>query len=469
MAENTNKKPSFGLSLGVLIVMVAMLIFGFGIKRITLQPLLFLVIVVVSIISLAAGYKWKEIQDAMVAGLMRGVIAMIIMFLIGMIIGSWIECGTVPALIYYGLKILSPKIFLPATFIICCITSLATGTSWGSAGTVGLALMGIGMSMGMPPAAIAGAVVSGAFFGDKLSPLSDTTNLASATAECDIYKHIGAMLYTQVPAVIISVVLYAIIGAKYSSGTLDSAQISEITNGLAGIFKINPIVLLPAIILLVLSILKVPALPGMSIGVLSGVLISLLVQGKPLVPTLATLMTGFKIESGITAIDTLLNRGGMSGMMGSIYTMIIALMLGGILSELGYMQTIVETVLSKIKNTGTLITTTILSGIFLQSTTCNTMVSIILTGNAFKGAYDEKGLGRPMLSRCLEEGSTLSAGLIPWNTAGVFMATTLGVATFSYLPFCFFNLINIALSIILSYLGIFVIKADGTVSKKKNA
>lgn len=467
MTENTNKKPSFGLSLGVLIAMVAMLVFGFGIKRITLQPLLFLVIVVISIISLAAGYKWKQIQDAMVAGLMRGVIAMIIMFLIGMIIGSWIEAGTVPALIYYGLKILSPKIFLPATFLICCITSLATGTSWGSAGTVGLALMGIGMSMGMPPAAIAGAVVSGAFFGDKLSPLSDTTNLASATAECDIYKHIGAMLYTQVPAVIISVILYAIIGAKYSSGTIDAAQISEITDGLAGIFKINPIVLLPAVILLVLSIMKVPALPGMSIGVLSGVLISVLVQGKPLVPTLGTLMSGFKIESGITAIDTLLNRGGMSGMMGSIYTMIIALMLGGILSELGYMQTIVETVLSKIKNTGTLITTTILSGIFLQATTCNTMVSIILTGNAFKGAYDEKGLGRPMLSRCLEEGSTLSAGLIPWNTAGVFMATTLGVATFSYLPFCFFNIINIVLSIILSYLGIFVIKADGTVGKKK--
>lgn len=181
MENKQNKKPSFALSMGVLVALVAMMIVGFGIMRITLQSLLFLVIVVVALISVFAGYKWQQIQDAMVAGLMRGVIAMVIMFLIGMIIGSWISAGTVPALIYYGLKILSPKIFLPAAFIICCITSLATGTSWGSAGTVGLALMGIGTSMGMPTHIIAGAVVSGAFFGDKLSPLSDTTNLASAT------------------------------------------------------------------------------------------------------------------------------------------------------------------------------------------------------------------------------------------------------------------------------------------------
>lgn len=459
MEKTQNKKPSFALSMGVLVALVAMMIVGFGIMRITLQSLLFLVIVVVSLISVFAGYKWQQIQDAMVAGLMRGVIAMIIMFLIGMIIGSWISAGTVPALIYYGLKILSPKIFLPAAFIICCITSLATGTSWGSAGTVGLALMGIGTSMGMPAHIIAGAVVSGAFFGDKLSPLSDTTNLASATAECDIYKHMKAMFYVQGPAALIAIVLYAIVGAKYSSGAFDPATISTITDALSELFNVGIVVLIPVVILLGLSMMKVPALPSMAAGTLSAVLIAVLVQGKSFISVMGTLYSGHKIESGMAAIDSLLNRGGMAGMMSSIYTMIIALMLGGILSELGYMQIIVETLLVKIKNVGTLITATIFSGIFFQATTCNTMVSIILSGNAFKGAFDAKGLSRPMLSRCLEEGSTLSAGLIPWNTAGVYMATTLSVATFAYLPFCFFNLINIALSIILSYLGIFVFKA----------
>ena len=246
------KKPSFGASLGVLLLLVALLIVGFGLKRINIQALLFITMFLISIISLCLGYKWADIQKAMMDGLMRGAVAMTIMFLIGMIIGSWIQFGTVPALIYYGLNILSPKIFLPAAFLICCVTSLATGTSWGSAGTVGLALMGIGMSMSIPAPIIAGAVVSGAFFGDKLSPLSDTTNLASATAEVDIYAHIKAMLYTSVPAMVVAIVLYAIIGLQYTGGSFDPAQITDVTGALSSIFNINILVILPAVVLLAL-------------------------------------------------------------------------------------------------------------------------------------------------------------------------------------------------------------------------
>lgn len=401
----------------------------------------------------------------MMDGLMRGAVAMTIMFLIGMIIGSWIQCGTVPALIYYGLNILSPKIFLPAAFLICCVTSLATGTSWGSAGTVGLALMGIGMSMSIPAPIIAGAVVSGAFFGDKLSPLSDTTNLASATAEVDIYAHIKAMLYTSVPAMVVAIVLYAIIGLQYTGGSFDPAQITDVTGALSSIFNINILVILPAVVLLALSVMKVPAIPSMSIGVVLGIIVAVVFQGVPLTSVIGTLYSGFKIESGVAAIDTLLNRGGMTGMTSSIFLMIIALMLGGILSDLGYMQVIVETLLGKIKSVGTLIFATIFSGAACQATTCNTMVSIILTGTAFKGAYDEKEVDRTMLSRCLEEGSTLTAALIPWNTAGAYMATTLGVATVAYLPYTFFNLANILISIVLSYMGIFVFRKGQTSMK----
>lgn len=459
------KKPSFGASLGVLLLLVALLIVGFGLKRINIQALLFITMFLISIISLCLGYKWADIQKAMMDGLMRGAVAMTIMFLIGMIIGSWIQCGTVPALIYYGLNILSPKIFLPAAFLICCVTSLATGTSWGSAGTVGLALMGIGMSMSIPAPIIAGAVVSGAFFGDKLSPLSDTTNLASATAEVDIYAHIKAMLYTSVPAMVVAIVLYAIIGLQYTGGSFDPAQITDVTGALSSIFNINILVILPAVVLLALSVMKVPAIPSMSIGVVLGIIVAVVFQGVPLTSVIGTLYSGFKIESGVAAIDTLLNRGGMTGMTSSIFLMIIALMLGGILSDLGYMQVIVETLLGKIKSVGTLIFATIFSGAACQATTCNTMVSIILTGTAFKGAYDEKEVDRTMLSRCLEEGSTLTAALIPWNTAGAYMATTLGVATVAYLPYTFFNLANILISIVLSYMGIFVFKKGQTSMK----
>jgi NhaC family Na+:H+ antiporter len=459
------KKPSFGASLGVLLLLVALLIVGFGLKRINIQALLFITMFLISIISLCLGYKWTDIQKAMMDGLMRGAVAMTIMFLIGMIIGSWIQCGTVPALIYYGLNILSPKIFLPAAFLICCVTSLATGTSWGSAGTVGLALMGIGMSMSIPAPIIAGAVVSGAFFGDKLSPLSDTTNLASATAEVDIYAHIKAMLYTSVPAMVVAIVLYAIIGLQYTGGSFDPAQITDVTGALSSIFNINILVILPAVVLLALSVMKVPAIPSMSIGVVLGIIVAVVFQGVPLTSVIGTLYSGFKIESGVAAIDTLLNRGGMTGMTSSIFLMIIALMLGGILSDLGYMQVIVETLLGKIKSVGTLIFATIFSGAACQATTCNTMVSIILTGTAFKGAYDEKEVDRTMLSRCLEEGSTLTAALIPWNTAGAYMATTLGVATVAYLPYTFFNLANILISIVLSYMGIFVFRKGQTSMK----
>lgn len=459
------KKPSFGASLGVLLLLVALLIVGFGLKRINIQALLFITMFLISIVSLCLGYKWADIQKAMMDGLMRGAVAMTIMFLIGMIIGSWIQCGTVPALIYYGLNILSPKIFLPAAFLICCVTSLATGTSWGSAGTVGLALMGIGMSMSIPAPIIAGAVVSGAFFGDKLSPLSDTTNLASATAEVDIYAHIKAMLYTSVPAMVVAIVLYAIIGLQYTGGSFDPAQITDVTGALSSIFNINILVILPAVVLLALSVMKVPAIPSMSIGVVLGIIVAVVFQGVPLTSVIGTLYSGFKIESGVAAIDTLLNRGGMTGMTSSIFLMIIALMLGGILSDLGYMQVIVETLLGKIKSVGTLIFATIFSGAACQATTCNTMVSIILTGTAFKGAYDEKEVDRTMLSRCLEEGSTLTAALIPWNTAGAYMATTLGVATVAYLPYTFFNLANILISIVLSYMGIFVFRKGQTSMK----
>ncbi|MCF7935534.1 MAG: hypothetical protein K9L28_04265 [Synergistales bacterium] len=251
-------RPSFGTSAGVFLSIVTILIVGIFYLQVGIHVLLILGAVVTALVSKKLGYSWKEIQEAMSNGVGRGMVAMFIFILIGMVIGSWIHCGAVPTLIFYGLDLLTPAVFLPLGLVICAITSLATGTSWGTAGTIGLAMMGIGSGLGVPPAITAGMVISGACLGDKMSPLSDTTNLAAASAGTDLYDHIKAMLYTTIPSFLIALAAFTFIGLKYSSGSFDVAAVAEIQNAIATEFNITPLVLLPMVLVIVLSMMKVP-------------------------------------------------------------------------------------------------------------------------------------------------------------------------------------------------------------------
>lgn len=451
------RRPSFGTALATFLCIIAILIVGIFLLDVGMHVLLIVGMVVTCLVAKVVGFNWKEIQEAMGQGVFRAMIGFFIFVLIGMIIGSWIESGTVPALIYYGLDLLSPRWFLPAGLIICSITALATGTSWGTAGTVGLALMGIGVGMGIPAPIVAGMVLSGAFFGDKMSPVSDTVNLSAISAEAGLYKNIGAMMYTAIPAYIIAFVMYMFVGFRYAGGVIDTQQIAIIQDTIASQFNISIWLLLPMIILLTLSVLRVPAVPSMIAGVFAGSIVSMIFQGSSLSEVLTAINTGFSSDTGVQAVDTLLNRGGIQSMMYTFSLAFIALSLGGILDELHFLEVLVEKIISRIKRAATLVTVTILSSFGANAAMGEGYLSIILNGRLYGRAFDEKGMERHMLSRCLGEGTVCTVGLVPWTTAGAFMAGALGVPTLQYAPYAFLNIINPIISIVLSYMGIFIL------------
>lgn len=454
-----NKKqfidPSFGAALLVFLGIVAILIVGILVLKVDLHILLILGIVLAGSVASLQGYKMDDLIDAMKVGVDRALGAMLIFILIGAVIGSWIQSGTVPAMIYYGIKVLSPAIFLPTGLIICSITSMSTGTSWGATGTVGLAMMGMGVSMGIPAPVVAGMVVSGAFFGDKMSPISDTTNLSAASAGTELYAHIGAMSYTTIPSYIISLVLYGFIGLKYSSAAnFDHGQLILIQETLLDNFNMNPVVILPMLVVLVLSILKVNALLAMVSGVFSGTAIAVLFQGSSLSEALTAINYGYSKATGLEIVDKLILRGGIQWMMWTFSLAFIALCLGGLLDECGFLKVLVSKVASKAKSVGSLTALVIFTCLAGNALMGEIYLSIILNGSLYRKEFEKRGLQNRMLSRLLEEGGTLTGPLIPWTTAGAFVSGVLGVSTMAYLPFAFLNLINPILSIIFSYMGI---------------
>jgi NhaC family Na+:H+ antiporter len=382
-----------------------------------------------------------------------------------LIIGSWELAGTVPALISYGLKIIKPEIFLPAGFIVCSLTSFATGTSWGTCATVGLALMGMGQGMGIPAPIVAGMAVSGSIFGDHFSPMSDTTVLASTSAKTELYDHVRSMSKTVIPAFIISAVLYGIIGMNYV-GDVNSPEIVEMQRVLAETFNLNLLCFLPIIIVLVLSFMKFPSVPTLIIGILAGVVVAMTVQGASLNEVFGALNYGYGNDTGNALVNRLVQRGGVQSMMWTFSLAFIALLLGGILEKVGYLKVLIAGVVTKIKGAGQLVALTWITGVLGNMAMAEVYLSIILNGSLYKEVYDEKGLDRSMLSRMLEEGATLSGPLVPWTTCGAFMAATLGVATIDYIPYAFIGFIPPLLSIITASLGIFVIR---TTPADKNA
>jgi|LGVE01.1.fsa_nt_gb NhaC family Na+:H+ antiporter len=472
MSNVTEKKmPSFGASAFVFLSIVTILIFGIMVLHVDIHVLLILGLIVTSLVSFKLGYTFDDLIDGMKNSISRAMTALLIFILIGAIIGTWITAGTVPALIYYGLKFLTPMFFLPIGLILCSLTSLATGTSWGTAGTIGIALMGMGVALGIPAPMVAGMIVSGAFFGDKMSPISDTTNLSAVSAGADLYDHIKAMSLTTVPSYLIALVLYTILGLKFANGAGNTDDIMIIQNTLETSFNLNPIVILPMVVLFGLNLKKVPAVPAMIVGVFTGVLVAIVFQGTSLSAALSAVNYGYGNATGVPLVDNLLLRGGIQRMMWTFSLSFIALSLGGVLEKVGYLRALLEGFVSKIKTVGGLVTTVIFSTILGNASMGEIYLGIIMNGVLYKDEFKKRGLKPSMLSRLLEEGGTLTGPLIPWTTAGAFMATTLGVSTMELAPYAFLNFINPILSIVLSYLGIFILwenkEMKGFKNKKK--
>jgi len=427
-------------------------------------PLVIASAVAVFVAVLQLGYTWKEIEDGILKTINMGMQAIIILMIVGMLVGSWIQGGVVPSMIYYGLQILSPSIFLIATVLICSVVALATGSSWTTAGTVGIALIGIGQGIGIPAPVAAGAIISGAYFGDKMSPLSDTTNLAPAMAGATLFDHVKHMVYTTGPSYIIALIAFGFMGTKYAGQELDYAAINELLAILKGNFSISLLMLVPPIVVILMVVFKVPAIPGLIGGVVLGAFFGMAFQGANFGDILNVANGGysFPVSEGAgpaeLMISDLLSRGGMQSMMGTVSLIICALTFGGILESTGMLGIVAATLLKFAKGTGSLVLITIMTSIFVNIVAADQYLSIVVPGRMYKDAYAERGLAPRNLSRTLEDGGTITSPLVPWNTCGAFMAGSLGVPTLEYIPYCIFNLVNPIVSVVCAYLGLFQLK-----------
>ncbi|MDP3719240.1 MAG: Na+/H+ antiporter NhaC [Acidobacteriota bacterium] len=420
------------------------------------------------LIGTAHGHAWKDIEKGIVHGISLALGAVLILLTVGALIGSWILSGTVPTMIYYGLMLLSPTIFLPSACLLCCFVSLATGSSWTTAGTVGVALIGIAMAQGINPGLAAGAVISGAYFGDKMSPLSDTTNLAPAVAGTDLFTHIRHMLWTTMPSLVLAVILYVVMGLTITPPQ-DTAQVNAIMDALAGTFVVGPHLLIPVAIVLALVVGRMPAFPALLIGSLVGCLFAVVFQpqvvtsyaASPDLPAWAALVKGawmslfdgFKLESPNAALNDLLSRGGMANMLNTVWLILMAMTFGAVMEATGMLQQIAAGILSMVRGTGSLVTATLVTTFGMNIIASDQYMAIVLPGRMFRAEYARRGLHPKNLSRALEDAGTMTSPLVPWNTCGAFMATTLGVATFAYAPYAFFNLISPVVSAIYGFTG----------------
>lgn len=425
-----------------------------------------------ALIGLKNGYTWKKLEQAMIEGITLSLGAILILLMVGALIGTWLLSGTVPTLIYYGLQVINPSWFYAASCLICGIVAMSIGSSWTTAATIGVALLGVATGLGLEQTVTAGAVISGAYFGDKLSPLSETTNLAPAVVEADLFEHIQHMLWTTVPSFLIALVIFVFMGFNATASS-EAGRIEEISMILQQNFNIGFEMLLPLIVLLVLAIKKMPAFPAISIGAVVGAVWAMLFQSDLINNQIdisqgqiigyfklvwATFFDGFNINTGDEKMNSLLSGGGMSGMLNTTWLIMMALMFGAIMEKTGLLDIFVKSIVKIAKSTGSLITATIATCIGTNIIAADQYIAIVVPGRMFKDEYKRRGLKSVNLSRTLEDGGTITSPLIPWNTCGAYMQSVLLINPFDYALYAFFNLINPFLAIIYAYLGIKVLR-----------
>lgn len=408
-----------------------------------------------ALVAKAYGWKWGVMEKGILASIDRAMVALLTLLAVGLMISSWIGGGIVPAMIYYGLKIITPSAFLVTACILSLIVALATGSSWTTLGTIGVALIGIGNAMGFAPGMTAGAAIVGAYAGDKMSPLSDTTLMAPAVSGTNVFTHVRHMMYTVTPSFLISIVVFLILGLRVS-GISETAQIVEMQNALAANFNISPILLLPPLIVVAIVVFKIPALPGLVVGIVSGCILGTLTQGVSFGEWFSMLHYGFKFAdtTGIPAtVVDLLTRGGMSSMLWTLNMTLCVMCFAGIMDATGMMKTLTDFLLSRAKSRGSLVLVTVLTCICINVIACSQYLSILLTGRMYKRAYEDARLKPENLSRVLEDAGTVTSPLVPWNSCGVTLLALMGVPTMVYFPYAVLCYVNPIISIIYGYTG----------------
>lgn len=456
--EREKRQPGVGMSLAVFGAAIAVLLTGVVLLDYDIHIVLICALAVVCLASVSLGYSFMDLVGCMKKSLGQALAAMIIFLFIGVMIASLIFSGTVPALIYYGLQYIIPDYFLPIGLMLCSLTSISIGTSWGTVGTMGLAMMGIGAGMGIPAPLTAGMVISGAFFGDKMSSISDSTNLAPAAAGTTLYAHIEAMWKTTLPSYLITLAAFTVLGLSYKGGNYNVDTVNLFLTAISGRFHITPLVLLPIVVLLGLNLKKYPAVPSMGIGAILAVVIAVVYQGTPLKAVAAGLNFGYVKPTGVELVDKLLLRGGIQSMMYTFSLSCIAIAFGGVMEHVGYLPQIVKVIIRKVKNDKMMVPVVIASTTVGTLTMGEVFLSIVVNGSLYKDAFKKRGLRPELLSRLLEEGGTLTQVFIPWSTSGVFILSTLGVGVSQYWKYAILNYVNPLLSIVLAMFGIYILR-----------
>ena len=458
--EREIKEPKLSQAIFSFLALIVVMSIGIIVFKVDPHIPMFVGVIVAAIVAMSLGFKWETIEKMMIDGIGKAMQSILILAIVGMMVGVWLLSGTIPTMIYYGLKLLSPKIFLVAAVLICSITSLATGTSWGTMGTMGLALIGIGNGLGMPIGPTAGAVLAGAYFGDKISPLSDTTNLAPAMAGTDVFTHVKYMIKSTAVAYGISLVFFGVYGFLHASGgNVDTSQATVLMDGIADVFNISPILLLPPLVVILAIAFKVPAIPGIVMGLVTGAILAPICQsGANFGAILDVALNGFVCESNIDALNDLLTTGGLMNMASSILMTIIAMMFGGIMEDTGQLAVIIDSLSKKIKSDVGLVGATELTCVLSNVVMPEQYISLLVPGRMYAPAYRKAGLHPKCLSNALESGGTVTSCLVPWNTCGMFIMATLGVSTLQYAPWAVFNYIMPIVTFVMAYMGITVTK-----------
>ena len=442
------------------------------------QVALVLAAMIALVIGRRAGYTLEQLREAAIASVGTGVSAIFILFAVGALTGAWAMSGTLMAMVYYGLQFLSPNYFYMTTALICGIVAFSIGSSWTVAATIGVGLVGIAINMELSPAVTAGAVISGAYFGDKSSPLSDTANLAAAVGGANLYQHLREVLWTSIPAFAITLLIFLFMG---SPGDFDA---SEKLDSIRNTFDVSLVHFLPLVVVVALAALRFPPFTTIMMGALAGALLAVVTSPERVIafaadPDLATplallkgawlaLASGYTSTTGYEAIDMLASRGGMERMLDTIWLIIVALAFGGVVEKAGCIERLIAPVLAAVKSNGGLVAATVGSTVTTNVVTADQYIAIVLPGRMFKGAFQKRGLAPVVLSRSLGDSATVTSALIPWNSCGAFMAATLGVATVAYAPFTFFNVLSPLISVALAFLGIRMLKAPPPESSPKS-
>ncbi len=472
--ESTTKKPSFTISLLIVaflfvIIIAQVLVAGSPDIHMTLVfSIAFAVLLL-----MMTGTEWSKIEDGIMHGCKIATVPMLILMFIGMLIPALIAAGTIPMLIYYGLQIINPSVFLLTTALVCSVSSMCTGSSWTTGGTFGVAFMGISIGLGIPPALTAGAVVSGAVIGDKLSPLSDSTNLAAGVCETNLFAHIKSMFYTTVPAFIVSLVLYTVLGMKYSASTIDTTSVDAILGGISNNFNITPlysiISLIPLLAVIFMAVKKVSALAAMVVASIIAMIIAMFTQGHTILEMMAFMNYGFSIDTGVEAVDKLLNRGGIQSMMWTVSLGYLGLSYGGILEKTGTLESLLDKMAGLTKSAGNLIITHVISSIAINFISASQYVAIIIPGRMYLPAYKKLGIRSDVASRTCEDSGTVTSPLVPWGLCGVFFTGALGVSTLEYLPFAFLCYLTPIVAIVYAVTGKFIWKENDSKNSVENA